>query len=46
MAITLEQTIAKQESTWAGKVLRSQTFWVIVAIIVACLYLSLAHLSL
>jgi ribose transport system permease protein len=42
MAITLEQTIAKQESTWASKMLRSQTFWVIIAIIVACLYLSIA----
>ena len=40
MAITLEQTIAKQESTWAQRLLRSQTFWVVVAIIVACAFLA------
>src|SRR5690606_15069878 len=28
------------ESTWAGKLVRSQTFWVVVAILVACVYLS------
>lgn len=40
MAMTLEQTIAKQESTWAQRLLRSQTFWVIVAIVVACAFLA------
>lgn len=40
MAITLEQTIAKQESTWARRLLRSQTFWVVMAIIVACAFLA------
>jgi ribose transport system permease protein len=42
MAMTLEQTIAKQEMKWPSRVLRSQTFWVIVAIVVACIYLSFA----
>ncbi len=40
MAMTLEQTIAKQESTWSQRLLRSQTFWVIVAIVVACAFLA------
>ena len=40
MAMTLEQTIAKQESTWSQRLLRSQTFWVVVAIIVACAFLA------
>jgi len=40
MSITLEQTIAKQESTWVRRILKSQTFWVVVAIIVACPFLS------
>jgi ribose transport system permease protein len=40
MAVTLEQTIAKQESTWSSRLLRSQTFWVVVAIIVACAFLA------
>jgi ribose transport system permease protein len=38
--MTLEQTIAKQESTWAKRLLSSQTFWVVVAIIVACAFLA------
>jgi ribose transport system permease protein len=42
VAITLEQTIAKQEMSWVSRMLRSQTFWVIIAIICACLYLSWA----
>jgi ribose transport system permease protein len=40
MAVTLEDTIAKQESTWVSRLLRSQTFWVVIAIICACIYLS------
>lgn len=40
MAVTLEQTIAKQESTWPQRMLRSQTFWVVVAIICACAFLA------
>jgi ribose transport system permease protein len=40
MAMTLEQTIAKQESTFGQRLLRSQTFWVVVAIIAACAFLA------
>jgi ribose transport system permease protein len=40
MSMTLEQTIAKQESTWAKRLLSSQTFWVVVAIIAACAFLA------
>jgi ribose transport system permease protein len=40
MAMTLEQTIDKQESTWIQRLLRSQTFWVIIALLVAMIYLS------
>jgi ribose transport system permease protein len=42
MAITLAETIARQESTWVTRLLRSQTFWVTVAIVAACVYLSFA----
>lgn len=42
MAVTFEQHIAKQEMTWVARVVRSQTFWVIIAILVACAYLSYA----
>ena len=42
MAMTLEQTIAKQEGTWVSRLLANQTFWVIIALIVACIYLSIA----
>jgi ribose transport system permease protein len=42
MAMTLEQTIAKHEHTRWTRLLNSQTFWVFVAIVVACLYLSYA----
>ena len=42
MAITLEQTIAKRETTWASRLLSSQTFWVLIAILAACVYLSFA----
>jgi len=39
---SLEHIIGKQEMTWVTRVLRSQTFWVIIAIIAACIYLSIA----
>src|SRR4051794_26105718 len=42
MAITLEQTIAKREHTMLSRITGSQTFWVFVAIVVACIYLSFA----
>src|SRR3989442_15674902 len=40
MAITLEQTIAHKQRSWLSSVLESQTFWVLVAVILACLFLA------
>lgn len=42
MAVTLEQTIAKRQHNWASSLLSSQTFWVLIAILLACVYLSFA----
>ena len=42
MSITLEQTIAKRQHNWASMLLSSQAFWVLIAILVACVYLSFA----
>src|SRR5258708_7201120 len=42
MAVTLEQTISRQQTTWAGRLLASQTFWVFIAIVLACVYLTFA----
>jgi ribose transport system permease protein len=42
MAITLEETIAKRQNNWATNLLNSQAFWVIVAILLACVFLSFA----
>ena len=42
MSVTLDQAIAQKESTWLARALNSQTFWVLVAIIVACIFLSFA----
>ena len=42
MAITLEQTIAKRQHNWLSALLSNQTFWVFVAILVACVFLSFA----
>jgi len=42
MAITLEQTIAQRQHGFLSGLLRSQTFWVLVAILLACLFLSFA----
>src|SRR3569833_2398980 len=41
MALTLEQTIAKRQGNWLSGLLSSQTFWVFVAIIVACIILAI-----
>jgi ribose transport system permease protein len=42
MAITsLEQSIAQKQGTWRSALLSSQTFWVIVAVLIAATYLSL-----
>ncbi|WP_375450348.1 ABC transporter permease [uncultured Devosia sp.] len=42
MAITLDQTIAQKTHTPLALLFRSQVFWVFVAIIAACIFLSLA----
>jgi len=41
MAITLDQTIAQKQSSWISNVLSSQTFWVLVAVLAASLFLSI-----
>lgn len=42
MSVTLDQTIAQRQHTWLTSLLKSQAFWVFVAIIVACLFLTVA----
>ena len=41
MSVSLEQTIAQRQHTWRTVVFGSQTFWVMVAVLVACIGLSL-----
>ena len=40
MSVTLEQTIAQKQQNWLSALLKSQVFWVFVAIVVACVFLS------
>ncbi len=42
MAVTLEQTIDRKQHTWIGRLANSQTFWVLLAVIAACIFLSFA----
>jgi ribose transport system permease protein len=42
MAVTLDDTIAKRQHTWSSALFSSQTFWVLIAILIACVYLSFA----
>jgi ribose transport system permease protein len=42
MAITLDQAIGQKQQNWLSSVLGSQTFWVFLSVIVACVFLSLA----
>jgi ribose transport system permease protein len=42
MAITLEQTIEQKQQTWHSALFNSQTFWVLIAIVLACVFLSYA----
>jgi ribose transport system permease protein len=42
MAITLDQTIGQKQQSWLAAKLSSQTFWVLVAVIAACIFLSFA----
>jgi ribose transport system permease protein len=42
MAATLDQTIAQKQHTLLSRLFASQTFWVVIAVILACLFLSFA----
>ncbi|ANT52643.1 ABC transporter permease [Mesorhizobium amorphae] len=42
MAVTLDQTIAQKQHTLLSRIFASQTFWVVIAVILACLFLSFA----
>ncbi|ACE92377.1 MULTISPECIES: ABC transporter permease [Rhizobium] len=42
MAVTLDQTIAQRERSRLSEFVGSQTFWVLIAVILACLFLSVA----
>jgi ribose transport system permease protein len=42
MAVTLEQTIDHKQHSWGSRLVNSQTFWVLLAVIAACIFLSLA----
>ncbi|MBZ9797832.1 ABC transporter permease [Mesorhizobium sp. ES1-4] len=42
MAVTLDQTIAQKQHTFLSRLFSSQTFWVVIAVILACLFLSFA----
>jgi ribose transport system permease protein len=42
MAVTLDQTIAQKQHTLVSRMLGNQTFWVVVAVILACLFLTVS----
>ena len=42
MTTTLDQSIAQRQHNWLSLTLKSQAFWVCVAIVVACVFLSFA----
>ncbi|AZO53921.1 MULTISPECIES: ABC transporter permease [unclassified Mesorhizobium] len=42
MAVTLDQTIAQKQHTFLSRLFSSQTFWVVIAVILACIFLSFA----
>ena len=41
MAATLDESISRQQHNWLSRILSRQTFWVFVAVVAACLFLSL-----
>ncbi|WP_454849696.1 ABC transporter permease [Rhizobium binxianense] len=45
MAITIDQTIAQKQRNWLAGILGSQTFWVLIAVILACIFLSFSTSS-
>ena len=42
MSVTLDQTIAHKQHSWLSRIVNTQTFWVLMAVILACIYLSFA----
>jgi len=42
MATTLDQTIAQKQHNWLSSITGSQTFWVLIAVALACVFLSIA----
>ncbi len=42
MATTIDQTIAQKQHSWLTSITNSQTFWVVIAVILACVFLSFA----
>ena len=42
MAVSLDEAIARKEHTLVSTILSSQTFWVLVAVLAACVFLSFA----
>lgn len=42
MATTLDQTIAHRQHTWLSSITASQTFWVLIAVLLASIFLSFA----
>ncbi|WP_018237228.1 ABC transporter permease [Ensifer sp. BR816] len=42
MAVTLDRAIGQRQQGWVTSVVSSQTFWVLIAVILACLFLSVA----
>ena len=42
MTITLDQTIKQKQQNWLAAVLGSQTFWILLSVILACIFLSFA----
>ncbi|MET3650251.1 ABC transporter permease [Phyllobacterium ifriqiyense] len=42
MATTLDQTIDQKQESWLSAKLGSQTFWVLAAVVLACIFLSFA----
>ncbi|WP_105384987.1 ABC transporter permease [Neorhizobium alkalisoli] len=42
MAISLDQTIEQKQRSWFAGIMSGQTFWVLIAVILACIFLSMA----
>ena len=42
MATTLDQTIAQKQHSWLSSLTASQTFWVLISVMLACIFLSFA----